>query len=106
MKDKAIYTTKEAADYLGVSSSTIYRMEKRGLLFPARTPGRQRRFTQENLEEYLRKSRNLETSLIREKRSLYKVNAEIKPYFQEDSIRIYNADFIRTGDSVRIRGRN
>ncbi|GAI50557.1 unnamed protein product, partial [marine sediment metagenome] len=30
MEDKAVYTTKEAADYLGVSSSTIYRMEKRG----------------------------------------------------------------------------
>jgi len=46
MEDKAIYTTKEAADYLGVSPSTIYRVEKRGLLFPARTPGRQRRFGQ------------------------------------------------------------
>ena len=32
MKGKAVYTTKEAADYLGVSPSTIYRMEKRGLL--------------------------------------------------------------------------
>ena len=46
MEDKAIYTTKEAADYFVVSQSTVYRMEKRGLLFPARTPGRQRRFGQ------------------------------------------------------------
>ncbi len=46
MEDKPIYTTKEAADYLGVSSSTVYRMEKRGLLFPAKTSGRQRRFSQ------------------------------------------------------------
>jgi DNA-binding XRE family transcriptional regulator len=32
MENKAIYTTKETAAYLGVSPSTIYRMEKRGLL--------------------------------------------------------------------------
>ena len=106
MEDKAIYTTKEAADYLGVSPSTIYRMEKRGLLSPAKTPGRQRRFSQKNLEEYLRKSRSLKAPLIRERRSLYKVSAGTKSYFQEDSIRIYNVDFSRTGDSVRIRGRN
>ena len=34
MEGKDLYTTKEAADYLGLSSSTIYRMEKRGLLSP------------------------------------------------------------------------
>jgi site-specific DNA-methyltransferase (adenine-specific) len=101
MEDKAIYTTKEAADYLGVSSSTIYRMEKRGLLFPARTPGRQRRFTQKNLEEYLKKSRSLGTPLIREIPPTYKT-IRAKPYFQEDSIRIYNVDFLRT-DYVKER---
>jgi predicted DNA-binding transcriptional regulator AlpA len=31
---KAMYRTSEAACYLGVSRSTIYRMEKRGLLSP------------------------------------------------------------------------
>lgn len=46
MEDKAIYTTKEVANYLGVSSSTIYRMEKRGLLSPTKTSGGQRRFSQ------------------------------------------------------------
>jgi len=95
MKDKAIYTTKEAADYLRVSSSTIYRMEKRGLLFPVRTSAGQRRFTQKNLEEYLKKSRSLGTPLIREIPLTYKT-IRAKPYFQEDSIRIYNVDFLRT----------
>ena len=55
MEDKAVYTTKEAADYLGVSPSTIYRMEKRGLLSPTKTTGGQRRFSQKDLEEPLRK---------------------------------------------------
>lgn len=39
MEEKAIYTTKEAADYLGVSPSTVYRMEKRGLLSPTKRAG-------------------------------------------------------------------
>lgn len=102
MEDKAIYTTKEAADYLGVSPSTVYRMEKRGLLFPAKTSGRQRRFTQKNLEEYLRKSQSFETPLMKERSSLYKVSAGTKPYFQQDLIRIYNADFLRT-DCIKER---
>lgn len=46
MEDEAIYTTKETANYLGVSPSTIYRMEKRGLLSPIKTSGGQKRFSQ------------------------------------------------------------
>ena len=101
MEDKAIYTTKEAADYLGVSSSTIYRMEKRGLLSPAKTPARQRRFTQKNLEEYLRKNQSFGTPLVKEMPPLYKT-ARAKPYFQQDPIRIYNADFLKT-DHIKER---
>lgn len=54
MEDKAIYTTKEAADYLGVSPSTIYRVEKRGFLFPAKTSARQRRFGQKEWDTLYR----------------------------------------------------
>lgn len=97
MEDKTIYTTKEAADYLGVSPSTIYRMEKRGLLSPKKTSGGQRRFSQKNLEECLRKSQSFETPLIREMPPPYEITARAKPYFQEDSMWIYNADFLRTG---------
>jgi excisionase family DNA binding protein len=52
-------TTQEAAKFLGVSISTLYRMEKKGLLVPIRTPGGQRRFCREQLEAYLRNSRDI-----------------------------------------------
>jgi len=100
MEDKPVYTTKEAADYLGISRSTIYRMEKRGLLSPTKTSGGQRRFSQRNLEEYL--SQNFETPLIREKSASYEITARIEPYFQEDSIWIYNANILNT-DCVKER---
>jgi len=96
MEDKAIYTTMEAADYFGVSPSTIYRMEKRGLLSPTKTSGGRRRFSQKNLEECLRKSRSVETSLIREMPLPYEMTNRAAPYFQENSIWIYNADILRT----------
>lgn len=96
MKDKAVYTTKEAANYLGVSLSTFYRMEKRGLLSPAKTSRGQRRYSQKDLEECLRKSQSFETPLIRETPPPYEIIARAEPYFEENSIRIYNADFLRT----------
>ncbi|MCL0048639.1 helix-turn-helix domain-containing protein, partial [Dehalococcoidia bacterium] len=96
MEDKAMYTTKEAADYLGVSPSTLYRMEKRGLLSSIKTSRGQRRFSQKDLEECLRKSRTFETLQIREKPATYEVTTKVGPYFQEDSIQIYNTDFLRT----------
>ncbi len=50
-------TTNEAAKFLGVSTSTLYRMEKQGLIEPVRTPGGQRRFLREQLEAYLAQSK-------------------------------------------------
>lgn len=96
MEDKAMYTTKEAANYLGVSPSTIYRMEKHGLLSSKKISGGKRRFSQKDLEEWLRKSQSFETPLIKEMPIPYETTATIEPYFQKDSIRIYNADFLRT----------
>lgn len=96
MKDNALYTTREAANYLGVSPSTIYRMEKRGLLSPIKTSQGHRRFSQKTLEKCLRKSQSFETSLIREIPAFYEITARVKPYFQENSICIYNADILRT----------
>jgi len=95
MEDKAIYTTKEAADYLGVSSPTIYRMEKRGLLSPTKTSGGRRRFSQKNLEECLKRSQIFGTPIIREIPTHYEITNRIEPYFQEEGIWIYNADFLR-----------
>ncbi len=96
MEDQAVYTTKEAANYLGVSLSTIYRMEKRGLLSPTKTSRGQRRYSQKDLEECLRKSKSFETPLIRETPSPYEITTKVEPYFKENTIQIYNADFLRT----------
>lgn len=53
-------TTSQAAEYLGVSLSTMYRMEKQGVLEPTvKTPGGHRRFSQEDLDRYLEKSHEI-----------------------------------------------
>ena len=44
--------TKKAADILGVSVSTVYRMIEQGLLQPTKTPGGQRRFDITQLETF------------------------------------------------------
>ena len=109
MKEKTIFTTKEAAEYLGISQSTIYRMEKRELISSIRTPGGQRRFRKEAIEEYLKKSKRFEAPQnpskyrrqpfkIKEPQASYiaKTLQIDKPYFQRDSIWIYNTDFLKT----------
>jgi excisionase family DNA binding protein len=40
-----LLTAREAANYLRVSLSTLYRMEQIGQLTPLRTPGGHRRYT-------------------------------------------------------------
>ena len=50
MEEKNIFTTKEAAKYFGISTTTIYRMEKQGLISSLRTPGGQRRFNRETID--------------------------------------------------------
>lgn len=52
MANPNILTTKKAAEYLGISTSTIYRMVERGILVPSKTPGGQRRFAIEDLESF------------------------------------------------------
>ena len=48
-----LLTTSQAAKFLGVSTATVYRMEKRGLIESRRTPGGQRRFLKTDLETYI-----------------------------------------------------
>lgn len=91
-----MYTTKEAANFLGVSPSTIYRMEKRGLLSPTKTSKGKRRFSQKDLEGYLKKRQSFDPSLIREAADQYMVTARTEPYFQENLTTIYNVDFLKT----------
>lgn len=50
MNENSSITTQRAAEMLGVSVSSIYRMEKNDILHPIRTPGGQRRFKLEELE--------------------------------------------------------
>lgn len=59
MSENSIITTQRAAEILGVSVSSIYRMEKNDILHPIRTPGGQRRFILEELEQYKIKSVNI-----------------------------------------------
>ena len=54
-----IVGTKQAAEKLGVSISTIYRMVEQGILQPSKTPGGQRRFSVDQLEEYKKRSRDI-----------------------------------------------
>lgn len=44
MEEKTIYTPKEAAKLLGISPSTIYRIEKRGLISSVKISARKRCF--------------------------------------------------------------
>jgi len=107
MEGKNTFTTKEAANYLGISPSTIYRMEKQGLISSIRTPGGQRRFNRAIIERYLRESSNLKAPqnpsqykkhlfLVREQSDLYRPAME-EPYFQRNSIWIYNENILNTG---------
>jgi site-specific DNA-methyltransferase (adenine-specific) len=94
---KAVYSTSEAACYLGVSRSTIYRMEKRGLLSPVKTSAGQRRFSQKGLDKCLGKSRRSEVPSVTESPVLYEATSKVEPYFQQGLISIYNADFLKIG---------
>ena len=52
-----LFTAKEAVAYLGISLSTLNRIEKEGRLVPFRTPGGHRRYDQAMLDEYLESTR-------------------------------------------------
>lgn len=110
MEEKAVYTAKEAAKYLGISVSTIYRMEKQGLILPIKTPGGQRRFSKENIEKYFQESRDFEAPqnpnrfkkidfIIRESETVYNAKPSTQSnelFYHNNTIWIYNADILKT----------
>jgi site-specific DNA-methyltransferase (adenine-specific) len=111
MEEKAVYTTKEAAKYLGISPATIYRMEKQGLISSTKTPGGQRRFSRENIEKYSKESQNFEAPqnpsrykktdlMIREAEATYAAKPSVlqtdELFFHADQLWIYNADILKT----------
>lgn len=56
---KNLVSTKKAAEILGISVSTIYRMVEQNIFQPTKTPGGQRRFEVSQLYEYRDKSRSI-----------------------------------------------
>ncbi|GMR09988.1 MAG: hypothetical protein BMS9Abin28_0809 [Anaerolineae bacterium] len=52
-----LLTARDAVEFLGISLSTLNRIEKQGLLVPFRTPGGHRRYAQAMLDEYLEATR-------------------------------------------------
>ncbi len=54
---------REAAEYLNVSLTTLYRIERDGKLAPFRTPGGHRRYNLAMLNEYLERSRQRHLSV-------------------------------------------
>ena len=54
-----LLTARDAVEYLGISLSTLNRIEKQGLLVPFRTPGGHRRYAQRMLDEYLEATRRM-----------------------------------------------
>ena len=113
MKERSFYTTKEASKYLGVSTSTVYRMEKRGLICSIKTPGEQICFSKKNIEKYLKKGKNLKAHknpirykktdfIIKDREFSYSVeNAKFSVstqdelFFHSKSVWIYNADVLK-----------
>ena len=60
MANKEFLTTKQAAEALGVSLSTVYRMVDNGILTPSKTQGGHRRFDRLQIEDFLNKSDQIE----------------------------------------------
>ncbi len=56
---QGLLTAREAAEFLGISLSTLRKIEQSGLLIPFRTPGGHRRYDKKMLEDYLETSRRL-----------------------------------------------
>ncbi|MCO4320971.1 DNA methyltransferase [Aliidiomarina quisquiliarum] len=59
MKNKELLSTREAANYIGVSMSTVYRMVENKTLNPSKTPGGHRRFSIKMLDEFKKNSKEI-----------------------------------------------
>lgn len=59
MANDGMLTAKEAVNYLGISLSTLHKIEQQGLIVPFRTPGGHRRYDRRMLDEYLEASRRI-----------------------------------------------
>ncbi len=114
MDEKIFLTTKEVTQYLGISASTIYRIEKKGLISSIKTTGGQRRFSKENVEKYLKNSRKFKApqnqSKLKRKNEDDKRENKIdrgterkingvdsnELFYSIEKIKIFNADILKT----------
>lgn len=100
MNTKLVGTAK-AAEILGVSTSTIYRMIEQGILSPIKTPGGQRRFDIEELELFKQSSKTITAP-----------QKFTKEYSHDDKIRvveeipIYEKDVEESKESKPVDKRN
>jgi len=110
MGKKTVYTVSEVAKLLGVSSSTIYRMEKKGLISSHRTSDGRRCFEREIISRYLKDSKesrdiygqrksHVTSFSVKEQKATFIVKPDIfqtpELFFYSDSIVIYNADILK-----------
>ncbi|MCL5114025.1 MAG: MerR family transcriptional regulator, partial [Patescibacteria group bacterium] len=58
-----IFSIQEVADILGVSTKTLRRWEEKGIFIPHRTPGNQRRYTQDQVDDFRRQRSGLPKNL-------------------------------------------
>lgn len=79
--------TKQVAMLLGVSPKTIYRMEEKGFIRSIRTPGGQRRFNKEDIENYLNASKSF---IAPQNPSKYRKNITATPSFISEQIAKYS----------------
>ncbi len=92
--------TKQAAMFLGVSPKTIYRMEEKGLIQSIRTPGGQRRFNREDLDNYLNASQSFTAP---QNPSKYKTTANQPPFFAKEKAieySLFDASTINAAPSI------
>lgn len=87
-------STSKAAEFLGVSTSTIYRMVETGTLEPSKTPGGQRRFDMNTLEKVKELSKSIEApqtpAEFKEKVSSSPESVEKKPVDKRNTLNNLN----------------
>src|SRR3972149_1935364 len=79
LMNNRFYAIQEVANILGVSTKTLRRWDQRGRFVPTRTVGNQRRYTQEQIQEFQAK---VSTSPKFRARKI--VHSASRKYFEEN----------------------
>lgn len=95
-----LFTVKQAAKFLGISTSTIYRAEEKGLIKAIRTPGGQRRFEREVLENYKKESKNIKAPQS-PSNNIRKVNQVQMDFFSDSSEKNKKIDIIEKDEEEK-----